>query len=250
MLKRLTREIRTVVNELLATVFPYRCTVCGRRLATGEKHLCTGCYMQLPFTRLRGERGNVIERLFWEKIPIRRANAFIKYIPGTDSSRAVKQMKYGNRPELGLYFGRAMALELLGTDFFNGVDVIVPVPLHRSKQHRRGYNQSERLAAGIGEITGLPVRRDLVERVRNTDTQTKKTHDERRRNMAGAFRLVKAAEAGGKHILLVDDVITTNATLLACAEALMQAGGVSFSILTLGVAGHHTLITKNPILTP
>lgn len=249
-LRRLALGIRTVAHELFATVFPCRCAVCGRRLTDGERHLCTACYMNLPFTRLRGERGNVVERLFWEKMPVVRANAFIRYIPGSDSSRVVRRLKYGDRPGIGLYFGRAMAHELRDTDFFEGIDMIVPVPLHRHKQRRRGYNQSELLAAGLAEVTGLPVRTDLVERVRDTETQTKKTHAERRRNMEGAFRLIDAAAAAGRHILLVDDVITTNATLLACGQALAQAADVRISVIALSMAGRHTLVTKDSILTP
>lgn len=132
-----------------------------------------------------------------------------------------------------------MAQDLLDTDFFDGIDFIVPVPLHRKKMRQRGYNQSAELAHGIAELTGLPVREDLVSRVVDTPTQTRLTAEERRENVRDAFRLLQPAAVANRHILLVDDVLTTNATILSCAEELVKATGVRISVLTLALAGQH-----------
>lgn len=248
---RLLQELRWVARNLLLTVFPCRCTVCQNRLETFEKHICTSCYSLLPFTRLHGEQGNIVERLFWERIPIERANSFIRYLPDTNSSRIIKSLKYYNKPGIGIFFGRAMANDLRDTDFFNDINLIIPVPLHPNKLRHRGYNQSTQLALGVSQITGIPVREDIIERIKDTDTQTKKSHTERRENMEGAFKKINDDAVKGQHILIIDDVITTNATLLSCAKELVRKSpNTRISILTLGLAGFHPLITKAPIILP
>ena len=182
---------------------------------------------------MRGEEGNDVEKMFWGRINIRRASAYMLYHPGADSRLVVLGIKYFNKPKTGQLFGRIMAAELNPTDFFKGIDVIVPIPLAKEKQRKRGYNQSEQIAIGISEVTKLPIESTAVERVISNPSQTGLHGIERTKNVEGIFSLVRPESLRGKHILLVDDVITTGATLISCAKEIEKAGGVTFSVLVL-----------------
>ncbi len=239
-----SRAMTRLLHDVWRIFFPQYCVVCGKRLVQGECHICTTCYLGLPFTRFRGERGNVVERLFWGLLPIERANSFLFYEIDREEKRVFFQLKYHNRPQVGRFFGRIMARDLIGTDFFEEMDVIIPLPLHANKQRVRGYNQSLELAKGVSDLTGLPVVSDAIARVVDNPTQTHLTVAERHENVRGAFRLLRPELVAGKHILLIDDVVTTNATLLSCGTELAKVAGVRISIMTLGLAGHHSFTAR------
>lgn len=147
------------------------------------------------------------------------------------------QLKYGGRYRIGEQLGRMSAGELFTSGFFAGVDVIVPVPLHRQKKKKRGYNQSEHIAGGISMLTGIPVDTLSVVRARDTETQTHKSAFSRWENVDGVFTLLSPGKFACRHILIVDDVLTTGATIIACAEAFNEVEGIKISVLTLAVAG-------------
>lgn len=132
--------------------------------------------------------------------------------------------------------GRYMSAELSSGEFFDGVDMIIPVPLHRKKQKLRGYNQSEWIARGIASVTGIPLCAECMIREKNTETQTRKSTFERWENVEGIFKLCDTVHFEGKHVLLVDDVLTTGATTVACASAFARVSGIRISVLTLAVA--------------
>ena len=238
---KILREAKRAVAEVLRLLFPEKCAVCGRRLEQGEQVMCNACFAGLPRTNMCAAKGNVVERLFWGKIPVERANAYMYYQAGTASCHPIFQLKYYGRVAVGFYFGRIMAADLQQTDFFNTIDCIVPVPLAKSRQQQRGYNQSELLAEGIAEWTKLPVERSAVERVVANPTQTHLNVRQRIENVADIFRLQRPELLENRHVLLVDDVLTTGATLLSCAEEVAKAKGVRISVLVLGLAGHHSL---------
>lgn len=146
------------------------------------------------------------------------------------------RLKYGGQKEIGAIMGRYMASELQASDFFHGVDVIIPIPLHKKKQQIRGYNQSEWISRGITAVTGIPVDTEAIIRRKNTETQTQKSALERWENVDGIFELHRSEHLAGKHILIVDDVLTTGATTVACASRLAEIEGVRISVLTLAMA--------------
>ena len=235
----LLKIISRQCSELINIIFPRRCLVCNRILSASEQHICTSCYMKLPFTRWHGRQGNGIERMFWARIPIHRANALLHYYGGDESRKVVLALKYNNRPQIGVEFGRIMAADLRDTDFFSDIDAIVPVPLARKRIKKRGYNQSECLAKGVSEITQIPVLKDVIKRKIDNPTQTRLTNDERKENVKGIFMINYADAIKDKHILLIDDVLTTGATIMSCAEEIAKvASGIS--IMTLFVAGRHS----------
>lgn len=231
--------LRRLAADLSRLFLPRRCGLCGCRLDEGQDVICAVCYCGLPFTRFHGRPGNPVERLFWGRLPIVRANAFLRYVPGADSSRLFLNLKYHDRPQTGLYFGRIMAADLVADGFFSGISLVVPVPLASDRQRRRGYNQSEWLARGIAEVTGLPVAAEAVRRVRSNPSQTRLSAWQRRENVEGIFALADGARLAGRHILLVDDILTTGSTLLSCACEVARVPGVRISILVMGLAGRH-----------
>lgn len=233
-------------RDALRLFFPERCVVCGRRLTGTERCLCLPCFQSLPFTRLHGEQGNVVERLFWGKIPIERANAYLHYYAGTDSRNLFWSLKYYNRPQVGRYMGRAMAADLLDSDFFDGVDFLLPLPLSRRRQRRRGYNQSEELARGVSAVTGLPVDTTSVVRTVDNPTQTRLNARERQTNVQGIFSLQHPEALAGHHVLLIDDIVTTGASLLSCGRVVASAGAVRISVLALALAGTHPHFPMGP----
>lgn len=228
--------LRPFAKSLLDLFFPRYCCVCGRRLMWAEPHTCIACLSHLPLTHIEGERGNVVERLIYdEKFSPCRAASLLYYAPHSPSSLIFLQFKYFHNPSVAVSYGRLMAGALWPSGFFRGIDLLVPVPLAPARQHKRGYNQSERLAHGVGEVTGLPVDNTSLVRTVDNPSQTQLQPEARRKNVEGIFRLVSPERVAGKHILLIDDVITTGSTACACARALQTAPGVSVSVLSLGL---------------
>lgn len=231
-----TLLIKDWLSSFLSLLFPRCCVVCGRPLAKGEECLCTMCNINLPRTDYHLREDNPVEKLFWGKIPLERATSFFFYRKGSDFRQILHQLKYGGQKGIGAIMGRYMAAELLESGFFEGVDVILPVPLHKKKQQIRGYNQSEWIARGIAAVTGIPIDTESVVRRKNTETQTRKSSLERWENVEGIFELHHAESLTGKHILIVDDVLTTGATTVECASCLTDIEGIRISVLTLAMA--------------
>lgn len=195
------------------------------------------CNIDMPRTNYHTYKDNQTERMFWGRMPLARATSFFFYHKGSGFRRILHQLKYGGRKDLGEIMGRFMAAELMAADFFRDVDVIVPVPLHARKQKLRGYNQSECIARGVASVTGIPIDATSVLRKRHTETQTRKSAFERWENVDGIFVLCRPERFAGKHVLLIDDVLTTGATVTACADAFKEVEGMRISVLTLAVAG-------------
>ncbi|WP_308746354.1 ComF family protein [uncultured Bacteroides sp.] len=231
-----TLLIKDWLGSFLSLFFPRYCIVCGRTLAKGEECLCTMCNINLPRTDYHLRKDNPVEKMFWGKIPLERATSFFFYRKGSDFRQILHQLKYGGQKGIGAIMGRYMAAELLESGFFEGVDVILPVPLHKKKQQIRGYNQSEWIARGIAAVTGISIDTESVVRRKNTETQTRKSFLERWENVEGIFELNHAESLIGKHILIVDDVLTTGATTVECASCLTDIEGIRISILTLAMA--------------
>lgn len=231
-----TLLIKDWLGSFLSLLFPRCCVVCGRPLAKGEECLCTMCNIELPRTDYHLRKDNPVEKLFWGKVPLERATSFYFYRKGSDFRQILHQLKYGGQKGIGAIMGRYMAAELQQSGFFEGVDVILPVPLHKKKQQIRGYNQSEWIARGITAVTGIPIDTEAVVRRKNTETQTRKSSLERWENVEGIFELHHAEALAGKHILIIDDVLTTGATTVECASCLTGIEGIRISVLTLAVA--------------
>ena len=205
---------------ILQTVFPAHCACCGDVLVHGERQICTRCLASLHASHFSTMPDNPTERLLMGRIHIEAATSLYHFAAPNEVRRVVHAMKFHSNPELCLLMGRLMGQDLLASSRFDGVDLLIPVPLHWLRQLRRGYNQSELLCRGIAEVMRRPLCTDAVVRHRYTHQQSLKPGHERRQNVDGAFRPRHTAQLAGKHILLVDDVLTTGATLTACADAI------------------------------
>lgn len=232
----LHRLLRSIVN----TYFPRFCCVCGKRLYSGEEHTCTNCLLNLPRTHINGTKNNIIERLLWDDvIYTQRANSFMYYYQKSPYCNIFFHFKYYNHPHIAVAYGRIMATELLETGFFDGIDCMVPIPLARQRFRKRGYNQSERLAEGIRQITGIPIDTHSVIRCSNNVSQTQLAETDRWNNVEEIFQLADMNALKNKHILIVDDMITTGSTIRSCAHAIFQAEGVKVSVISLGTSHHN-----------
>jgi ComF family protein len=208
-------------------------------LSATEEVLCNKCNFHLPRTGFSNNPyENEMAKLFWGQIPVERAAALFHYESHAETANIIYQLKYKDHPEIGPLMGRMMAAELQKEEFFDGIDVIVPVPLTRERLRQRGYNQSEEIAKGVSEITGLPINKDVVKRTVFQGSQTRRSRWERQENVEYAFKLTHGEPIAGKHLLIVDDVVTTGATIIACAKELVKAGNVKISILSLGLTRH------------
>ena len=224
-------------SSLLDLISPRTCVVCGQRLSVSEETICSKCNLHLPRTGFQLDSyENIMAKMFWGQIPIERATALFYYEPHAETANILYEMKYKNHPEIGEVMGRMMARELQMSNFFEGIDGIIPVPLAKKRQRQRGYNQSHELAKGISEVTGLPIYNKVVRRNTFEGSQTSLGRWERNENVEQVFELKEASTVQGKHLLIVDDVVTTGATVIACAKELCKAGGVRISVLSLGLA--------------
>ena len=221
---------------LLDLLLPRICPVCGRVLLKGEKQLCLKCLSEIPFTYFWTWSGNPAENRFLGKVDIVRAASLFYYRDGSCYKNIIHLFKYKGRRKLGKFMGEMLGEKLLSNGIYEDIDVIIPVPLHPLKRWKRGYNQAEIIALAIGNVIRKPVDCSTLVRRRYTVSQTRKSASQREKNVAGAFRIKSHSLLKGRHILLVDDVLTTGATLSSCACEIMKIEGCRVSFATLAFA--------------
>ena len=220
------------ISDLIDLIFPRHCVVCGQTLSPGEQHICLNCLYTLP--RVEPRLFTEIESIFWGKVDIERAASFMYYRKGERYNNILHHTKYRNRPEVGRHIASIAASELKEQGFFDGIDIIVPLPLSDKKRRERGYNQCDYIAEGLSLATGIPTVKNIVKRDKDNATQTHKSREERWENVKGIFSVALPHELDGKHILLVDDILTTGATLASCTSAIKESTGCTVSIFTIG----------------
>lgn len=230
--------LRNIYDSVLHMVFPQVCNGCGSDLVTENNKLCLVCHESLPQTSFHLHSNNPVEKLFWGRLPVTAATAQYYFSKGSLVQHLMHRFKYRGDKELGLFLGRLIGYQLKDTNRFNDIDALVPLPLFPAKERQRGYNQASLLCEGISEVWYKPVIKGALIRTVYTESQTKKNRIERWQNMEGRFQLIDQQALTGKHILLVDDVITTGATLEACGYEIMKAENIRLSIATLCVASN------------
>jgi ComF family protein len=228
--------IKNYLNDLLSLFFPDLCAGCGTPLFKNETVICTNCIYNLPVTNFHKDPENKLSKQLWGRFAFRQASAFVYFRKGGRVQNIIHQLKYNKRPEAGFRVGELYAYTLLEAKNWEVPDLIVPVPLHRARLRIREYNQSQFIAEGMASVLSIPVDPAILIRAGNTETQTRKSRFSRYENLKGAFVCRHPELIIGKHILLVDDVVTTGATLEACSLALLEYAGVSVSIVTLAFA--------------
>ncbi|HLP06495.1 MAG TPA: ComF family protein [Paludibacter sp.] len=223
-------------TDLLNLVYPDLCTVCNANLMKHENLVCLSCLNGIPKTNFHLQADNPLERRFWGKVSISRGTAFFFFQKGSPFQKLLHALKYKGNKEIGELMGKYAAADLLESPHFAGIDYIIPVPLHPEKFRKRGYNQSEWIGRGLSQILGKPQHTTNLVRIQKNTTQTKKSVFERYENTDGIFKLLDNKLFEGKHILLVDDVLTTGSTLEACIKVLLETNGIKVSVFTLAIA--------------
>ncbi|MDR1672490.1 MAG: ComF family protein [Bacteroidales bacterium] len=215
--------------------YPNLCFCCTTDLKYGEQYICGHCLYDLPVTGFYRERGNPVEQMFWGRVLVEYATANYFYKKGNRIQTLIHQVKYHGQKEIGEFLGREMGKNLRASAFAE-VDMVVPVPLHPEKFRKRGYNQSEWIAAGVCKEIDKPLDTRTLVRRHAADSQTRRKRYERWENVMAGFGLTVPDALSGKHVLLIDDVITTGATLEACIHALQYTADTKVSVATLAIA--------------
>ena len=228
--------LRYILNDFLELVYPRLCVACTRKLIRQETDICLQCQHELPQTDYHLWPENPVAKHFWGRVNITAAAALFHFSKTGRIQHVLHMFKYKGQKEIGQRLGNFYGKQLLQHPLFMSVDVIVPVPLHPKKEFQRGYNQSAVFGRGLAEAMEKPLEPHALKRIQATQTQTKKSRIDRWKNVDEVFEVAKPEALKNRHVLLVDDVITTGATMEACASAMSSLGGTTISIAAIAAA--------------
>ncbi len=221
-----------LISSLLHLFYPHTCPGCGNDMMARDVLVCPRCIASLPATYFEGIAGNPVEKRFWGRLPLEQASATYFFTKQSVMQHLMHELKYKGNKDLGLFLGRLMADHWLKSNNFLPT-ALIPLPLHPTRERQRGYNQATLLCQGMAELLRIPVITDAVIRSTRTETQTKRGRVERWQNMEGKFAVIRPELIEGHHVCLVDDVITTGATLEACGSAVLQSNNIPLSVACL-----------------
>jgi ComF family protein len=227
------KKILQYLQDFFFIIYPRSCECCSNPLVHNENILCSKCLVEMPRSVYFDNEKNPILTLLAGRVPIKSAISLFSFTKDSNYRKLLHKLKYKNKPEIGILLGEELGAEMKKHEIFSQIDFIVPVPLHSRRQKWRGYNQSEKIADGISNITKIPVLTNNFIRNKETTTQTRKSKEERWQNVSGKFLIKDKDVLKNKHILIVDDVLTTGATIEACAEELLKIENLSLSIAVL-----------------
>ncbi|HCN84886.1 MAG TPA: ComF family protein [Sphingobacteriaceae bacterium] len=226
-------KVYSYLDDFFSLFFPALCPACQKNLFKNELVICTDCIYHLPYTNFHLEKDNRVARQLWGRIPFSVAGSFLYFHKGSRVQNLLHQFKYNNKPEIGVKLGEMYGHILHHAAAYQDVDLIIPVPLHASKLKVRGYNQSQHFAKGLSNAMGIPLFSGVLNQRLSTTTQTKKSRFSRYENMKDIFEVADPQAIAGKHVLLVDDVITTGATIEACSIKILEIPDTRISIATI-----------------
>ena len=225
-----------LLNDLVKLLYPNLCMLCGRLLVRDEQFLCLHCHCNIPKTNYHYRKGNPVRDLFAGYPQVNEATAYLFFEKEGTTQKLIHSLKYNGNKALALYLGRVAALELKAEGVFASVDTIIPVPLHPKKEKKRGYNQSEWIAKAFASVYECNMDANLLKRTTHTQSQTLKSVYDRHVNVENIFEPTDPYRLFKKHILLIDDVITTGATISSCIDALLSIPDITISIFALSTA--------------
>lgn len=226
-------KIILAADDFISLLFPRLCQACDEPLVRNENIICTACMLDLSLTNYHRERGNRLEKSFYGRCYLEKAASWTFYREGGKSQKLIHRLKYGGVKPIGHFLGRTYGSILKKSGFSDQLDCIVAVPLHPSKQRKRGFNQSGLIAEGMSSSLGIPFYDSILVRTKASGTQTTKHRYDRWKNVEGIFSVMQKEKIRDKHVLLVDDVITTGSTIEACATELLKISGVRVSVAAI-----------------
>ena len=227
------KSLPAIIDDILYLFFPRLCFGCSDHLVSNEHLICTRCMLLLPSPSLYDKADNKVEEMFWGRCRIENAVSLALFTRGGSVQSLIHNLKYKGVMELGPYLGSALGNRLISKKWVGEVDYIIYVPLNKSKERKRGFNQSRLIATGLSETLSIPVLDDAMERIASKGTQTTRGRYERWENVESLFVVKRKDEVRGKHLLLVDDVITTGSTIEACVNKLTDQDGVRVSVASI-----------------
>ncbi|HMG83863.1 MAG TPA: phosphoribosyltransferase family protein [Ferruginibacter sp.] len=229
-------KLTTLFKDVVHLFYPHLCTGCASDLLDENNLLCIKCINALPHTNYAQHANNQVEKIFWGRIPVAAAHSQFYFAKSSMMQELMHQLKYKNNQDIGIFLGELMGNSLLNSNRFGNIDGLVPLPMYPDKQHSRGYNQAAVICKGMSLAMNVPVVHNNVSRQYATATQTRKSRIERWENVAESFVIKDRTALAGKHLLLVDDVLTTGATLEAAGKTILQCDDVKLSIATIAFA--------------
>jgi ComF family protein len=229
-------NLSTILADFVGLIYPRVCVGCHEVLYRHEDTLCTHCHIELPHTHFENQPNNPVARLFWGKINFETATSSYFFSKKSRIQQIIHSFKYKNRPEIAEYMGHLMGKKLMSIHQRLPFEVIIPVPLHPVKKRLRGYNQAEHLAMGISEEMNVPLDVKSIQRITANKTQTNRSLYDRWTNVNSIFELRSNHTLSGKHVLIVDDVITSGATIESCAQCILTIPKIKISIASLALA--------------
>ena len=232
----LWKNIESIAEDFVSLFYPELCLICNKNLLKEEECICIACLHQTPKTDCFLQKENMVSKRFWGRVKLENAAALFQFNKEGNAQKLIHPLKYEGGKKIGIFLGKQLAFSIRDSKFFEGIDLIMPVPLHPEKEKIRGYNQSKYIVKGVNEVLQLEENFKSLIRIENTDSQVRKKRFSRWENMMNSFALKESQKLKNKHILLVDDVITTGSTLEACAQKLLEVEDVKVSIVTIAVA--------------
>jgi ComF family protein len=228
--------LKSLFADTMHLFYPHICIGCGSDSLQQGNLICLRCLHDLPHTNFAQYTANPIEKIFWGRVPLVAAHSEFYFAKTTLIQQLIHQLKYKGNQEIGVFLGQLMGISLLNSNRFENIDYLIPLPLNYKKERKRGYNQAAVICNGMSDTMKVPVLNGNVIRGRFTETQTKKHRTERWVNVADSFSITDKSKLSGKSLLLVDDVITTGATLEACCQSILNIEGIKLSLATLATA--------------
>jgi len=225
------------IENIIELIFPQMCMLCDTETVIGKKNkFCLACKINMPYTDHFKNLENMAFSRLRGRVPAENVASLLNFFSYSDVKLMIHKLKYENRRDIGLQLGKMAGQRAKKSPFFKDIDFIIPIPLHKSRLRKRGYNQAYLIAQGISEEIGVPIRQDIVLKIKNTKSQTSMNREERIQNVYDSFKLENSEIIKGKHILIVDDVLTTGSTIQACSQRMLLTDNVRISVITATIA--------------